>query len=184
MSGAETKFQFSAWRLTYGFVALSIVAGLSSYGWYLYALVRDSQRQKPQPQIEKLRRDFRAYYAQTRQFPDSFVDINQRLWHTAPPPDYGREGRQAHTKNYYYWYTKVSAETCAFWALPTGPQRQYASSYFVVLSPHWVRVWQGAAKSDDEIARLPAIPSLAALAEMRMQELPGRTLNPNPPVVP
>lgn len=182
MPSAEQSFRFSKWRLTYGFALVSLVVGLGSYGWYIYTLVRDSQRNKPQPQIEKLLKDFRAYHAQTRQFPTSFTEINQRLWHTSPPPDYGKEGREARPKNYYYFYTRVSENTCAFWATPIGPQRHYASSFFVVLSPDWVRVWQGKAKSDEEIAHLPAIPSPQALADMQMQELPPRvsTVNSQP----
>lgn len=99
-------FRLSRWRLSYLFLLLTVIAGLSSYGWHIYTLVRDSQTNKPQPQVERLIRDFRTYRSQTRQFPPNFVEVNQRLWHTAPPPDYGREGRQARTKNYYYFYTR------------------------------------------------------------------------------
>ncbi len=100
MPNSETGIRFSTWRLTYIIALLSVVAGLSSYGWYIYTLVRDSQRHKPQPQIEKLLKDLRTYHTNTKQFPHSFAEINQRLWHTVPPPDYGKDGREARTKNY------------------------------------------------------------------------------------
>ena len=174
MPKSETGLRFSKWRLTYVIALLSVVAGLSSYGWYIYTLVRDAQHHKPQPQLEKLLQDLRTYHTNTKQFPNNFTEINQRLWHTSPPPDYGKDGREARTKNYYYWYTKVNHETCAFWALPTGPQRQYAATFFVVLAPGWARAWKGNARSDEEIAHLPAIPSPQALVEMQMQELPAR----------
>lgn len=173
----EAATRISKWRLTYLAALLSVIAGLGSYGWYIYTLVRDAQAYKPQPQIEKLLKDMLTYHRQTRQFPKNFAEINQRLWHTVPPPDYGPDGREARTKNYYYWYTQVNADTCAFWALPTGPQRQYASTFFIVLSPGWARVWKGKARSDEEIAHLPAIPSSRVLAEMQMQELPARVFN-------
>src|SRR5262249_11883239 len=35
----------------------------------------------------------------------------------------------------------------------------YASSFFVVLAPGWMRAWKGQAMSDEEIAQIPAIPS-------------------------
>ncbi len=174
MSNSETRLPFSQWRLTYLIALLSVIAGLSSYGWYIYTLVRDAQGHKPQPQIEKLLQDLLTYHRQTKQFPQNFAEINQRLWHTTPPPDYGPDKREARTKNYYYRYTKVNTDTCAFWALPTGPQRQYASAFFIVFSPGWARAWKGKARSDEEINQLPAIPSSQMLTEMNMQELPAR----------
>lgn len=174
MPNSETGMRLSKWRLTYIVTLLSVIAGLGSYGWYIYTLVRDAQPHKPQPQIEKLLRDLRAYHTNTKQFPHNFAEINQRFWHTTPPPDYGKDGREARTKNYYYRYTKVNADTCAFWALPTGPQRQYAATFFIVLSPGWARAWKGKACSDEEIAQLPAIPAPWMLVEMNMQELPSR----------
>lgn len=170
----EATTRISKWRLTYIAALLSVIAGLSSYGWYIYTLMRDAQADKPQPQIERLLKDLLTYHRQTKQFPRNFAEINQRLWHTVPPPDYGKDGREARTKNYFYWYTQVNADTCAFWALPTGPQRNYASAFFIVLAPGWARAWKGKARSDEEIAHLPAIPSSQSLAEMQMQELPAR----------
>lgn len=170
----EGATRISKWRLTYIVALLSVIAGLSSYGWYIYTLVRNAQADKPQPQIERLIKDLLTYHRQTRQFPKNFVEINQRLWHTVPSPDYGQGAREARTKNYFYWYTQVNADTCAFWALPTGPQRQYASAFFIVLAPGWARAWKGKACSDEEINGLPAIPSSQLIATMQMQELPAR----------
>src|SRR5262249_36157617 len=63
---------------------------------------------------------------------------------------------------------------CAIWAIPLGPQRHYASTFFVVLSPDWIRSWKGRAMSDKEIAQIPAIPSPTVLADLKMRELPPR----------
>jgi hypothetical protein len=109
--------------------------------------------------VGRLIKDLRRFQSQTRHFPADVTEINQLIWRTNPTPDYGSDGRRARTKNYYYFYTKVNDETCAFWALPIGPRRHYASSFFIVVSPSWVRMWKGEALSDEEIARIPAIPS-------------------------
>ncbi|HZF38908.1 MAG TPA: hypothetical protein VE715_08795 [Blastocatellia bacterium] len=66
---------------------------------------------------------------------------------------------------------------CAIWAIPFGPQRHYASTFFVVLSPDWIRSWKGRAMSDEEIARIPAIPSPTDLAELKMREMPSRAFS-------
>ena len=113
MPTSETGLHWSKWRLTHIVTLLSVIAGLGSYGWYIYTLMRDAQHHKPQPQIEKLLKDLRTYHISTKQFPHNFAEINQRLWHTTPPPDYGKDEREARTKNYYYRYTKVNADGTA-----------------------------------------------------------------------
>jgi hypothetical protein len=157
-------------RLIYLFALLTAVLALGGYGYHLYALFQEARAYSPQPQIERLIKDLRAFHSQTRHFPASFVEINERLWHTQPPPTYGTNGRTAHTRNYEYRYTRVNADTCAFWALPTGPRRHYAAAHFVVVAPSWLRVWQGKALSDEMMERLPEIPAQRELAEMGLDE--------------
>lgn len=170
----EKKPRISKLRISYILVILAAVAGLVSYGYHVYALFRDAQQNTPQPQVERLIKDLRRYHSQTRHFPADFTEINQLIWRTKPTPDYGSDGRRARTKNYYYFYTKVSDETCAFWALPIGSRRHYGSSFFIVLSPNWARVWKGKAMGDEEIAQIPAIPSPTILARVKMQEIHSR----------
>jgi hypothetical protein len=172
MSGLDNKLHISKLRISYIVAFITIFIGVCSYGYHLYALAQDLKINQPQPQIERLIKDLRIFHVQTRRFPANFGEVNQQIWRTKPTPDYGHDGRQARSKNYYYYYTKVKDETCAFWALPLGPQRHYASSFFIVLSPGWVRAWKGKAMSDEEIAQVPAIPSPAVLAEFKMQEMP------------
>jgi hypothetical protein len=173
------KNRSSKLRLAYVFALITIGAGAGAYGYHLYGLARDLQINNPQPQVERLVKDLRQFQSRTRRFPTNFIEINQLIWRTSPAPDYGNEGRQARTKNYYYYYTKVSDETCAFWALPVGPKRHYAPSFFVVLSPDWMRAWKGGAISDKQIARIPAIPSPTVLADLKMQETPVRIFGMN-----
>jgi len=179
MESPGQKNRFNKLRLSYIFALITVSAGAGGYGYHLYRLARDSQVNKPQPQVERLVKDLRLFQSRTNRFPKNFIEVNQLIWRTAPAPDYGSDGRQARAKNYYYYYTKVSDETCAFWALPVGPQRHYAPSFFVVLSLGWMRTWRGEAMSDEEIARIPAIPSIASLAELKMHETPARVFGAN-----
>jgi len=177
MESNGPRHRFSKLRIAFIFALVTIAAGAVSYGYHLYRLAQDLQVNEPQPQVERLARDLRRFYAETRRFPANFIEINGRLWHTKPQPDYGSDGRRAWTKNYFYFYTKVNDETCAFWALPIGPELHYASSFFVVLSPGWMRAWKGEAMSDEEIAQIPAIPSPAVLEQFKMQEMPSRVFS-------
>lgn len=173
MDTFEKKPRLSKMRLSYLGALVAIVACLGGYAWHVYALFREAQQTNPQPQLERLSQDLRTYHARTRQFPANFQIINQQLWQTNPAPDYGSDGRRARTKNYVYLYTKVSDEACAFWALPVGPRRDYASSFFIVLAPTWMRAWKGKAMSDEVIDKLPMIPTPSQLADRNLRELPA-----------
>jgi hypothetical protein len=134
MSIERGKPGFRKLKLTYLLLSLAVLLICGSYGWRLYTLFRDARINMPRPQVEKLIKDLRFYYSRTKSFPGTFDEINDLIWHTRPKPDYGVDGRQARTKNYYYFYTKIDNRKCAFWALPLGSQRHYASSYFLVIS--------------------------------------------------
>lgn len=174
MKSAKTKSGLNKLRITYLSISLAAVAICAGYGWYLYTLFRDAQFNMPQPQIERLTRDLRLFHSRTRRFPKDFNETNDLIWHTLPKPDYGADGRQTRVKNYRYIYTRVNDRQCAIWAIPLGPQRHYASTFFVILSPDWMRSWKGRAMSDEEMEQIPAVPSPTTLAELRMQEMPSR----------
>lgn len=171
MKSPGAKQSSSKLRISFIFALVTITAGGGSYGYHLYKLAQDLKINKPQPQVERLVKDLRRFHGATHHFPANFNEINQLLWHTKPTPNYGDDGRRATTKNYYYFYTKVNEETCAFWALPVGPKREYASAYFAVASPTWLRIWRGDAWSDAQIVHLPPIPPLNALSQLGFQEL-------------
>jgi hypothetical protein len=177
MQAAGKQQGLSKLRITYLFVIITAVIGIGSFGYYIYRDYRDARLNLPQSQIERLIKDLRLYQSQTRHFPITFAEINERLWHTTPAPDYGNDGRRTRTKNYHYLYTKISDETCAFWALPVGPQRHYAASFFVVVSPGWLRTWKGRPLSDEQIAKVAEVPSPEMLADLGLNEMPQRALN-------
>lgn len=172
MKTTKTKLESRKLKVTYLLLGFAAVAAISGYGWHVYSLFRDWQFNTPQSQVERLIRDLRRYQAQTNHFPTSFTEINELLWQTQPKPDYGVDGRQARVKHYYYYYTRVEQQKCVLWALPLGPQRQYAASFFVVITPNWMRGWKGKALADDVIGKVPAIPSPGDLATLSMREIP------------
>ncbi|NOT62669.1 MAG: hypothetical protein HOP19_20880, partial [Acidobacteria bacterium] len=55
-------------RLTYLFALLTAVVALGGYGYHLYALFQGALCTKPEPQIERLIKDLRAFHTQTRSF--------------------------------------------------------------------------------------------------------------------
>src|SRR5262249_45203968 len=113
MESSGQKHRFNKLRLSFFFVLITIAAGVGSYSYHLYMLLQDSQHNKPQPQVERLVKDLRLFQAQAHHYPKNFIEINQLIWRANPTPDYGKESRQARTKNYYYYYTKISDGACA-----------------------------------------------------------------------
>jgi len=170
----KSRPKFNKLKATSLFLASAAILALGGYCWRVYSLFRDWQVNMPQPQVEKLVKDLRGYHAKTGRFPKTFIEINDLIWRTKPTPSYGSEGRQARTKNYYYFYSRVDDHTCTIWALPMGSQRHYASSFFLVLSPEWLRSWKGKALDDEGIGTLPTIPSPSKLTELGMREMPGQ----------
>jgi hypothetical protein len=168
------KTGFKKISIAYLILASAAIAYVGSYGWQVYAVYRDAQSNMPKPQVEKLIKDFRLFHSKTKRFPANFTDVNNLIWHTRPVPDYGANGRQARTKNYYYFYTRVNDGLCTVWAIPLGPRREYGSTFFLVISTDWVRSWQGKAIDESLIAKLPAIPSPDELIRLELQESPAR----------
>jgi hypothetical protein len=176
MNPREGKSGVGRLKLTFIILIIAGVTGGASYGYYVYTVFLDSQVNMPQSQLEKLVRDLRSYHLQKKRFPADFAEVNGLIWRANPAPNYGADGRRARAKNYYYYYTKVDDRKCALWALPLGPQRRYASAFFLVISPEWVRAWKGKALDDGQIERIPAVPTPDDLSTLNMREEPARVL--------
>jgi|SRR5262245_26223940 len=169
---AKSRLKFNKLKSTFAFLASTAILALGGYGWRTYTLFRGWQANMPQPQIEKLTRDLLLFHTRTKRFPKTFNEINDLIWRIRPKPDYGNEGRQARTKNYYYFYTMVKDGQCAVWAVPLGPQRHYASTFFLVITPEWRRLWRGKSLEEAVISKLPAIPTSANLGDLQLSEIP------------
>jgi len=173
MRTTKAKSGFSKLRITHLAMILAALVCGGGYGWHVYSLFRDAQLNMPQLQIEKLAKDLNLFHSRIKRFPHNFAEINAAIWHTQPKPDYGADGRQARTRNYYYFYTRVKDNQCAIWAIPLGPRRHYASTFFLVLAPEWRKVWKGGALEEAAIQAIPAIPSTDELVSLRMHEIPA-----------
>lgn len=163
-------------KITYLLLGLAALAGGGGYASHVYSVFRDARLGVPREQVERLIKDARLYHTRTGRMPGSFAEVNELIWRKSPEPDYGPGGRQARTANYYYFLTRVDEQRCAVWAIPLGRQRRYAATYFLVISPVWTRVWKGTAIEGAEMANLPPVPSTDDLADLRMRELPARSL--------
>lgn len=175
MSALEGRSHF---RVTYLILILSIVAAIGSY---LYALWTASQREKamlPRPAVDQIVKALRTYHHQVGRFPQSFVELEARVWRHNHPPTFGNDGRSLSMANYYYLYYAVDSSACTLWAIPINKRREEGSTFFLALSPETARRWKGAALALDEIKRLPSVPDPAQLALLGLTEQQPVCLQP------
>jgi len=163
---ASTRFRFS-----YLILGLCAAAALGSY---IYKVWNSSQQEKallPRLAADQIIKALRTYQHQIGKFPDNFIELEERVWKHAQAPKFYEEGRGISMHNYYYIYYLVEARVCALWAIPVNKRREEGSTYFLTISPEWVRRWKGAPLTLDEIKRLPDIPTPAQLALLGLTEL-------------
>ena len=167
MPSAEEK---TSVRFTYVFLGFWILAAIGSY---LYALWTASQQEKalqPKPAVDQIVKALRTYHHQAGRFPQTFVELEARVWRHNHAPNFGDDGRSLSMANYYYLYFAIDSGACTLWAIPINKRREEGSTFFLTLSPETVRRWKGAPLALDEIKRLPGIPEPAQLALLGLTE--------------
>jgi hypothetical protein len=160
----------SGFRFTYLILGFSIVAVIGSY---FYSFWSASQREKatlPRPAVDQIVKALRTYHHQVGRFPQSFVELEARVWRHTRTPNFGDDGRSLSMANYYYLYYAVDSGACTLWAIPINKRREEGSTFFLALSPATVRRWKGAPLALDEITRLPGIPEPGQLALLGLTE--------------
>jgi len=167
---AETADKKPTLKLPFIMLAAVAIFGGCVYGYHIYRLACAEEALAPQPAVAQLVNSLRAYQAQTGHFPKNFPEINERIWRRDPPPAFGQEGSDLLFHHYWYFYTQVNRETCALWALPMGPKRELGRAFYVALTPNWIRVWKGAALSDEQLKLIRRIPTPEILGQLEMKE--------------
>ena len=166
-------------RFTYLILGFSIAAVI---GCYLYSLWIASQQEKallPRPAVDQIIKALRSYHHQVGKFPQSFAELEGRVWRHRRTPNFGEEGRSLSMANYYYIYYLIDGGTCTLWAIPINKRREEGSTFFLALSTETARRWKGAPLALDEIKRLPALPEPAQLALLGLTEQQPIQLQPS-----
>ena len=158
-------------RMSFVMVGVTLIGLVIVYASITVASAWRAQNNLPRLAAESLVKSLRTYYQQTGGFPDSFRDLETRVWRHKQAPDFGTDGRSLSVANYYYIYYPVDAKTCTIWIVPVGPRREEGSTHFLVLTPGGLRRWKGAPLSLDEVKKLPpAVPQYSEMALLGMTE--------------
>ena len=165
-----SKEETTTVRLTYILVGFCVLAVIGSYVYGLWATYREAKAMLPRPAVDQIIKALRTYHNQVGRFPETFAQLEGRVWRHSRPPNFGEDGRSLSMANYYYIYYPIDAGACTLWAIPINKRREEGSTFFLALSAEAVRRWKGAPLALEEIKRLPSVPEPAQLALLGLTE--------------
>lgn len=146
-------------KLTFVILGVSVIVLVISFAYGTWARTEREKEMVPRLAAESMVKSLRQFQRQTGQFPDDFLELEQRVWRHSRVPDFGRSKRTLTVANYYYVYGKSDAFTCTVWAIPSGPKREEASTYFMVITPDVIRRWKGPALTKTDIDKIAPEPT-------------------------
>jgi len=165
-----SKGESTGIRLTYIMLGICVLAVIASHLYGLWAASQEERAMQPRPAVDQIIKALRIYHQQMGKFPESFIELEGRVWRHKRTPNFGEEGRSLTIANYYYIYYLIDAGTCTLWSIPINKRREEGSTFFLALSSESARRWKGAPLTLDEIKRLPALPEPAQLALLGLTE--------------
>ena len=147
---------------------------------------REHEANLPLPALETVVVALRTFHQQTGRFPESFRELDERVWKGARRAQISADGKSLDAPAAHYYYTlhtinppRASAanghETlkAALWAVPTGPRAQEAATYFWYVTPDREERWMGPALTTENISAVKTIPSEQQLALLVMTRQPS-----------
>jgi hypothetical protein len=178
MQGVRGKTGKRRIGFSYVLLVLSILTYFCVWGYTVFAAEWKAKAEVPQiDPILKIIKGLREYQRVNATFPQSFDQVETKVWKHPTIPSYGAGGHSLVLKNYYYFYTLISPTRCTLWAIPLGPRNGESSSYFLVLTPIDREKWKGPAldlKEASSITGFPTFSQLALLGMIKQDPLPQK----------
>jgi hypothetical protein len=170
------RLRFTYVNLTCTLVLLIVAALYSSW-----VRNREHEANLPLPALETVVVALRTFHQQTGRFPESFRELDERVWKGARRAQISADGKSLDAPASHYYYTLHSAgvsrasvakgrETIkvALWAVPTGPRAQEAATHFWCVTPDKIERWMGPALTTENVSAVKTVPSEQQLALLVM----------------
>jgi hypothetical protein len=157
-------------KLTFIILGVSVVVLVISFAYGTWARTEREKQLVPRLGVESMVKSLRQFQRQTGQFPDDFMQLEERIWKHKTLPDFGPSKRTLTVANYYYVYGKSNPSTCTVWGIPSGPKREEASTHFLVVTPDLIRRWKGPALTKTDVDRIDSDPTADLLNMLGMAE--------------
>jgi hypothetical protein len=180
-------------RFTYVTLACTLVLLIVSAVYSAWARNREQEANLPLPALETVVVALRTFHQQTGRFPESFRELDERVWKGARRAQISADGKSLDAPASHYYYTLHSInpprapatndkETikAALWAVPTGPRAQEAATYFWYVTPDRVERWMGPALTTENIDAVKTVPSEQQLSLLVMTRQPSGAASPHP----
>lgn len=151
------------------------IAILLVVGVYIYSLWTSERQRAAELPIEAadvMMRDLLAFHKKRGGFPKDLKELEGVVWKKKDIRSYSNDKRGITRRHYYYLYTPVSHHRFTLWAIPIGPQREEAATWFLVVTPELQRRWKGGALSPEDVKRLSLDPSVNQLSVLGLIEQP------------
>lgn len=159
-------------RLKISFALLPLVS-VVLIGTYVYSLWADGRRRSAEVPVEAasmMMRDLLGFHGKRGSFPSDLKQLEGVVWEKKLDRDFSIENRALSHRNYLYLYTRLTAHEFTLWAIPTGPARNEAPTWFLRVSPDQCRRWKGAALPIDSVKEVFTSPSIAELGVLGLTE--------------
>lgn len=142
-------------------------------GAYVYSLWAGERRHSAEIPVEAasmMMRDLLAFYEKRGSFPNDLKQMEGVVWEKKADREFSVENRALNHRNYLYLYTRLTPYEFTLWALPTGPSRNEAATWFLSGSHDQCRRWKGAALPLDSVRQIVTSPSSAQLGILGLTE--------------
>lgn len=183
----HTRLPQNRLRFTYLILVLSLALLIIASIYSSWSSNRAHEANMPVPALETVVVALRAFHQQTGRFPESFRELDERLWKGTRRAQISEDGKSLNAPTSHYYYTlhtinprrtgAVSDQEpikAALWAVPTGPRASEAATYFWYVTPDKIERWMGPALNSENIGVVNSIPSEEQLALLVMtRQSPG-----------
>lgn len=159
-------------KISFVVLGVCVLVCLICYFYGSWSDAKAEEQLTPKLAIDEMMKAARQYQKQTGQFPNDLSELEGKVWHHKPVPDFGPDKRRWGVLHYYYIYQRVNPLTCSIWAIPSGPKREGSTTVFLSAGVDWYRVWKGPSLSKADIEKLPLVPTIDQLNVMGMTEQP------------
>ncbi len=178
-------------RFTYVNLACTLVLLVVAALYSSWVRNREHEADLPLPALETVVVALRSFHQQTGRFPESFRELDSRVWKGARRPQISADGKSLDAPASHYYYTlhpvglrRASAASgkdtlkVALWAVPTGPRAQDAATHFWYVTPDNIERWMGPALTAENVRAVKTIPSEQQLALLVMTRQPRAATSP------
>lgn len=159
-------------KISLALFPLFAVVLIGTYVYSLWAVERRRSADIPVEATSMMMRDLLAFHKKRGSFPSNLKELEGVIWEKKVDRDFSIENRALSHRNYLYLYTPLSPHEFTLWALPTGPSRSEAATWFLDVSHDQCRRWEGAALPPDSVRQIVTSPSNAQLGVLGLTEQP------------